>query len=185
VNSTTQSEGERAAEFVQLYTSHARRVYTYILTLVPNRSDAEEVFSELSIVLWEKFDSFERGTNFGAWACRVSHYKVLQFREANRRRAVPFSQLAIDAIDRELVAMDASLDGEYQALAECFEELDKADRNLIERRYAAGGSPRAIAEQDRRPITAVYKALARVRKQLFACVTRKLADGTRMEGGSA
>lgn len=180
VNSTSQNDGdsgERAAEFVRLYTANARRVYTYILTLVPNRADAEDVFSELSTVLWEKFDQFELGTNFGAWASRIAHFKVLQFREARSRAPVAFSQLAVDAIEIEMATMDNSLDEEYQALAECFAELAEHERHLLERRYATGGSPRKIAAEDERPVKAIYKSLDRLRRKLFECITRKLSAG--------
>ena len=72
------SEGE----FVRLYTASSRRIYTYILTLLPNRTDAEDVFQDVSVLLWEKFPEFTPGTQFSAWACRIAYFKALSFGRA-------------------------------------------------------------------------------------------------------
>src|SRR5262245_28464343 len=64
-------------EFVTLWSAHSRRVYAYIYSLVANWSDADDIFQETSIVLMQKFQEFEPGTSFFAWACRVAYNKVL------------------------------------------------------------------------------------------------------------
>ena len=74
------------AEFVRLWTLHGQRVYAYLLTLTSNRADADEIFQEVGITLWEKFDQFESGTSFQAWARRVALNKVRSFRQLRRIR---------------------------------------------------------------------------------------------------
>ncbi len=44
------------SEFVSLWTVHARRVYAYIFSLVPNATDADDLLQETSLVLLTKFD---------------------------------------------------------------------------------------------------------------------------------
>lgn len=54
----------RHQEFVQLFSRDSWRLYRYILSAVLNHSDAEDILQNTSVVLWNKFDSFEPGSNF-------------------------------------------------------------------------------------------------------------------------
>ena len=56
-------------EFIKLFTKYQRRVFLFILSQVPNPVDAEEIHQEANVIIWRKFDRFELGTNFLAWAC--------------------------------------------------------------------------------------------------------------------
>ena len=71
---------ESRRQFIRLMTRHERLVYGYILSLVPNWADADEILQETNIRLWEEFEKFEAGTNFAAWAVRVAHFQVLTTR---------------------------------------------------------------------------------------------------------
>ena len=71
----------RVDEFMRLYTQHQRRLYVYLLSLVHNAADADELLQESSYILWKKFDQFEPESNFGSWACRVAYFEVLKYRE--------------------------------------------------------------------------------------------------------
>ena len=122
-------------------------MYTYILTLLPSRADADDVFQDVGILLWEKFAEFVPGTQFGPWACRIAFYKVLKYRVEKLRRPRVFSDVTLETIMTELEATDASLDDEYGVLAECLAALLQADRHLIESRYAPGG----LLANSRRP----------------------------------
>ena len=41
--------------------------------------DAEDVLQEANLVLWRKFDQYQEGTNFFAWACQIIRYEVLKY----------------------------------------------------------------------------------------------------------
>ena len=43
--------------FLRLFLQNQRRLYAYILTLLPNRADADDVLQETSLVMWDKFDA--------------------------------------------------------------------------------------------------------------------------------
>ena len=83
---------ESQRQFVRLMTKHERLVYGYILSLVPNWADADEILQETNIRLWEEFDKFVLGTNFAAWALRVAHFQVLTWRKRVSRSRLVFDQ---------------------------------------------------------------------------------------------
>ena len=51
-------------QFVSLLMTYQKRIYGFILTLVPNRSYAEEIMQETVMVMCRKFNDFEKGSNF-------------------------------------------------------------------------------------------------------------------------
>jgi RNA polymerase sigma-70 factor (ECF subfamily) len=166
---------DRTAEFLALFSANARRIYAYIVTLLPQRADAEEVFQEACTVLWERFHEFERGTSFGAWGCRIAYFKALQVKKRRRLQPIAFSDATWEVLDRDVIVMDHALEAEYRALADCVAKLNEPDRQMILVRYRKGGNPQRLAEDLGRPVRSIYKSLERIRRTLFQCITRTLA----------
>ena len=72
----SESQPDRSTELLQLMMKYQRRIFAYIHTLVPSRSDAEDILQETSLTVCEKFKDFELGTNFYSWACQIAYWKV-------------------------------------------------------------------------------------------------------------
>ena len=68
-------------QLMLLMTQHQRRIFSYIYTLVPSRSDAEDILQETSLVICEKFSDFKIGTDFAAWACQIAYWEVRRARQ--------------------------------------------------------------------------------------------------------
>jgi RNA polymerase sigma-70 factor, ECF subfamily len=167
--------GERTAQFLSLFSANARRIYAYIVTLLPQRVDAEEVFQEACVVLWDRFNEFQPGTSFGAWGCRIAYFKALQLKKRRNLQPVAFSDATLEALDRDVAVMNESLEAEYRALADCVAKLSEPDREMIVVRYRKGGNPQRLAHELGRPVRSIYKSLERIRRMLFQCITRTLA----------
>ena len=59
-------------EFLELYSHNYPRLQFYLTSLMPMADDAADVLQETSLVLWKRFDTYETGTNFFAWACKIA-----------------------------------------------------------------------------------------------------------------
>jgi RNA polymerase sigma-70 factor (ECF subfamily) len=167
------------AEFIRLWALHGQRIYAYLLTLASNRSDAEEIYQEVAMTLWEKFDQFEEGTSFYAWARKVAFNKVGSFRQLRRHETILCTPEFLDSMN-ETVAEDSELlDAQHRAFARCFEKLPPRHRELIEERYRPGATPKTVAQQMGRSVSAIYQALSRIHNSLFECVRKAtLEKGT-------
>lgn len=161
--------------FVRLLTQHERRVYGYILKMVVDWNDADEILQETNVRLWEEFGRFEPGTDFAAWALRVAHYQVLTWRKRRDRSRLVFSDEAIALLAQEDPQVDASDGSRQAALAACLEQLSSANRDLITRFYSGSRTIREIAHGVGRSTEAMYKRLQRVRLSLHGCIERRLA----------
>lgn len=167
---------ERVDAFVRLLGQNQRRIYQYVLTLVPRWADAEEIIQETNLVLWREFDRFQPGTNFPAWACKVAFHQVLAWRKRRQRDRLEFSPAFLEVVAEETAASADVLEERSQALARCLEKLPAHQRDLVRLRYSEGSSIEAIARQVERTVEAVYRALSRVRHTLHDCVTRSLVQ---------
>lgn len=156
-------------------TRHQRQIFGYIYTLVPNRSDAEDILQETSLVICEKFDDFKEGTDFVAWASQIAWWNVRRARQKFARSKVVFDDEVVEAISTTAIAMTDELDLRHEALAHCLGKLHPRDRDLVLIRYEPGGGVEAAAKRSGRSLEAAYKALTRLRKLLHDCVTQRLA----------
>jgi RNA polymerase sigma-70 factor (ECF subfamily) len=165
--------------FLRLFLQNQKRLYAYVLTLLPNRADADDVFQEASLVMWDKFDDARPPDDFAAWGCRIAYFKVLDFTKTRGRARVTFSQEMLERVGETAVEHAAALrlDERREALAGCLDKLPRRDRDLLALRFAEGASVQSAAALAGRSADAIYKALARIRRALFDCVTQALANG--------
>jgi len=172
------SAGDRTGEFVALFTRHGRCIYAYILTLVPQAADADEVYQETSRLLWEKFATFERGSHFGAWACRVAYFKALAWHRRRQRERIVFNDAFLEAVHEQIDQDRDVVEARQRALADCMKQLPERDRSIVQQRYTEGGAVKQIAAELESTPNAIYKTLARVHRALLACINGKLeAEG--------
>jgi RNA polymerase sigma-70 factor, ECF subfamily len=168
------SEMSRGHSFLRLYQANERRVYGFILALVPDWSEADDLMQETTRVMWSKFDEFEPGTDFAAWALCIARYQVMNHRKKKRAQKVQFSDQTVEAVAERLVSAPDNLNDIRDALQDCLTKLSERDRQLIQLRYELNATPRTVAERIGRGIDAVYKALNRIHVQLLHCIRRTL-----------
>src|SRR5438067_12207086 len=132
------NETESRKRLMALMTQHQRRIFAYIYTLVPDRYDAEDLLQETSLVICEKFDQFEDGTDFVAWACQIAYWRIRYARQKFARSKVIFNQDVLDAVARTADDMQTELTDRHQALRDCLQKLNARDRELLLHRYEPG-----------------------------------------------
>jgi RNA polymerase sigma-70 factor (ECF subfamily) len=162
-------------DFARLLLQYRTRIYAYIRSLVAHRADAEDLLQETASVLWRKFDAFQPGSNFLAWALQVARYEVLAYRQRRKRDVLQFSDNFLDALADETVAESARLADLQELLDQCMDKLPAADRELIDLRYRSDLPVKALAAQLGRPLSTTYDALNRIRRNLVECVQRALS----------
>ena len=77
-----------------------QRVFAYIVSLVPNRADAEELFQQTCLTLWEHWERYDMSLDFVPWACGIAHNHVRNFLRKRQN-----SQTQLDADVLEMLAM--------------------------------------------------------------------------------
>lgn len=147
--------------FAELYDRHFERVYAYVARRVENRSEAEDVTSEVFHDALKHLPGFEwRGTPFVAWLYRIAA-NVLADR---RRRAGREMAAEVDG-----PALDAQIELRV-TLAQAVDRLPADQRRVIVGRYLEDRSIREVAEAMGRSEGAVkqlqLRALENLREQM-------------------
>ena len=165
-------------DFFQRYLENQKRLYAYILMLVPNSSDADDILQQTSIIMWEKFDSYGPDSSFGAWSVSIAKYVILNHYRKKRRSKVIFKGEILEIFAETAIAETEDIGNRLSTLRVFLDELGDNDRKLINLRYEQGFKIKEIAEQIGRSVNGFYKTMNRVHNLLLECIRRKmLAEG--------
>ncbi|AQT68057.1 RNA polymerase sigma factor [Anaerohalosphaera lusitana] len=171
------SSGEKDATscYFRLLTQNYRKIYSYILTLVPSRSDADDIMQETATVMWTKFSEFKEGTNFAGWGIRIAYFQVLYFYRKNKARPVQFPADILEKMGAAAEKKSGQNEELLKTLRECVERLDERDRKLLQMRYEQGMAPKNLAEFLSKPVKGIYRSMSRIHNTLVMCIRRTLA----------
>jgi RNA polymerase sigma-70 factor, ECF subfamily len=162
----------RGAEFVRLITSYQLDIYLYVHSLLPNPNEAAEVVQETNVILWEKRNQFDTATDFRAWAFQIARYKLLEYRAQRKQKGLCFSDVLIDELALQAPCYVKSDNDLIDRLRRCVAKLTARDRELLSQRYSTLTTCANMAKAIGRPITWVYNALRRIRRELLDCIAR-------------
>ena len=163
---------ERTEAFIRLLGQHQRRLNSYVMSMVLDWNDAEDIVQETNVLLWREFHKFELGTNFYAWACKIAFHRVLAYRKQKKRSHLNFSDELIELLAKQNVDMSDRLETRHHALWQCVDKLLPDHKRILQLRYESNASVEDISCQTQRTVSAVYRLLSRIRRTLHECVTR-------------
>lgn len=167
-------DANKHQQFAERVVQNQHRVFRYIVSLVPRRADAEELFQQTCLTQWENWERYDLSLDFVPWACGIAHNHVRNFHRKRQN-----AQVQLDADVVEMLALQSRdrqprEDDRLVALRECLEGLPERSRGVIEG-YYGGRSVQEIADQRTTTPNAIYKLLDRVREALHDCITARLA----------
>ena len=126
-----------------------------------------------SIVLWRKFRPISAGHGFcrlGVSGCRL---EVQNFRRVKGRDRLLFNDALLQSLGEVRLSMGDELEAQRELLNGCITRLKADDHELIRRCYGRKTvSAKQVAVELGRPVNTVYKALIRIRRNLYECVQR-------------
>jgi RNA polymerase sigma-70 factor (ECF subfamily) len=168
---------DEQAEFSRLFSGSERRIKGYVLSLVPNWADAEEIFAETNARLWKQFDKYDRTKDFGSWACTLAHYEVMTFRQRQKRARRRFSDETVDLVANAANEANDERDVRFSYLKGCLEKLTEKSRQLLRAFYSGMETADEISLRTGSSRAAVYKSVSRSRYLLHACIDDHLRKG--------
>ena len=163
-------------EFVRLLSRHERRLYAFILAMVPDWTEADEIAQRVRVRLWEQFDQYDPSKDFGAWSRTIAYFLILADRkEATRhRKALSLSAEFLETISQRVAETADEVDSRRGALEKCLGRLGDVQRKLILRYYSGDEDRKQIAADLDRSFDALRQAAQRIRGFLFRCVEQTL-----------
>jgi RNA polymerase sigma-70 factor (ECF subfamily) len=164
--------------FLPLFLEAQPDLRAFIGAMVRDPVAREDVFQEVSMVLWKSFGKFDPTRSFGAWARGVAARKIMEDRRLRARLPESISPEVLEAVAAGFEPDETSQkwQARERALKECIEQLPPRSGDLVAQRYAKGTEIDELAESTGMSIDAIYQALSRLRRQLRDCVQRRMAQ---------
>ena len=172
--STSSNSDDRTTQFVALLAASERRLAGFVLTLVPNFVDADELLQETKIRLWEQFHDYDPDKSFDAWAKTIAYFQILTYRKKKGREKVVFSTELLNTLEVTYSNQESEIGKRSEALQHCLDLMSKKSRLLIARFYGGCMSTVGVAKSLGISLEGARKALYRSRVALHACIDRRL-----------
>ena len=174
VMSANEQSDER---FVALLVANQSRVSRFLLTLVPCRSDAEDLLQQTCLTLWQSRAKFDPAMGeFASWACAIAHNHVRNFRRREKTRRTVLSEEVAQSLITTRAEYPSLMDEWQQSLAHCMARLTPHQRSVVHECYGGSSIKSAAPESGRTP-NALYKILRHIRTLLHACIQKTVAEG--------
>ena len=175
-DSHTAPDEDAHALFVRLLSSSHRRLLGYLISMLGRREDAEDVLQRASVTLWRRFDTFQPGTDFLAWASTVCFYEAKNFQRVAARSKVVFNDALLELLAHERIADLPAQDLRIDALRDCLAKLDDSGRKLLEAAYIDRSNIGQLATQLGRAPQTLYNKLNILRRLLAECIQQHTAE---------
>lgn len=164
---------ETSTEFEQCLRAARVPLLRFVVSLVGNAQDAEDIIQRASVTMWRKFREFEKGTNFLAWSFTVASFEAKNFLRSSSRSVVSFDDNLIDKLAKDREIDIQKHDSRLETLEECMQRLDPESKALIEAVYTRGEEIKDLAKRDGRAPQTFYNRLNFIRRILTECLGRK------------
>lgn len=161
-------------EFAELLTSHQRRLYRYVVSLLGNAEAAWDVLQETNRVLLEKRGEFEPGTSFLNWSLTVARLQTMAWLRDRGRDRMLVTPRIVELLADDAREMAHADDGRTAALRQCLEGLSEEHRQLVHRRYTRSERLAELSAGTGRTVNALKQLFFRLRSTLMRCIEQRL-----------
>jgi RNA polymerase sigma-70 factor, ECF subfamily len=162
------------ARFFHHFMRNQKQFHAYILMMVHNYQDAEDLMQEAAILMLEKFPEFQPDKPFFAWGMGITRNIILRFRHKRGRQTVFFQEKIYQQLEASSQQHTHLLDEKSDVMRACLRKLKERDRRLVAMRYEKQDSMKYIADQMNRSLDGLYHSFSRIYTALRQCVNRQM-----------
>jgi RNA polymerase sigma-70 factor, ECF subfamily len=165
------ANGDRAA-FRVLYAKAGPKLFAICLRMMRSRDQAEDVFQEAFVKIWERSWQFDPDKGDGlAWLATLTRHCALDRLRRAPRHHVPFDDAAADEIDAASPTLQPDF-GASSDLQGCLAQLRDDYRDAVVLAYVNGLTHEELAERFGRPLGTIKSWVKRGLEQLKDCMDK-------------
>ena len=158
------AEGDKAA-FQQLYQNTDKTIYGFILSILRNPQDSEEVMQELYLKVWTSAGSYQSQGKPLAWMFTIArNLCYMRFREQKMKADVALEDLAEKEEGEYCTPLEQAAD--RKVLLDALGRISREERQIVLLHAAAGMKHREVAEALQMPLATVLSKYNRSMKKL-------------------
>lgn len=162
--------------FVRQLTDAQFTLFSYILLLVGNATDARDVLQETNVLMLRDAAHFRQGTSFTAWAKTLAYYQVLTYRKTKSRDRLVFDDEVFERLAAKLEVRQDDPNRRLDAVHRCIGKLGETQRSLVTAKYFERLSTGELSSRFGCSASSVVSLLYRVRRVLAECIKVTLRE---------
>ena len=148
-----------------LYQNTDRTVYSFILSIMKNPQDAEEVMQETYMKIWTSASSYQSQGKPLAWVFTIArNLCYMRFREQKMKADVALEDLAEKEEGEYCAPLEQAAD--RKVLLDALGRISREERQIVLLHAAAGMKHREVAEALQMPLATVLSKYNRSMKKL-------------------
>jgi RNA polymerase sigma-70 factor (ECF subfamily) len=171
--STCAMTQQSSEDLARLWTEAQPIVSAFILSVIPDFHQAEDVLQQVAVVLVREFHQFDASRPFLPWALGIARNRILRSRRDMARYSKHFlSDAVLDQIQNAFYEGEDSLVAIRKSLRLCLSKQPQKALELLRWRYAHDLKPSETAVRMGITSGAVRAMLHRTRAALRRCIRR-------------
>lgn len=158
------ANGDQEA-FRQLYQNTDRTIYSFILSIVKNPQDAEEIMQEVYLKIWTSASGYKSQGKPLAWMFTIArNLCYMKFREQKHDSDVTLDDLT--GMEMGEVSMEIEMAADKMVLLAALQILKEEEREIVLLHTSAGMKHREIAASLNIPLATTLSRYNRAMKKL-------------------
>ena len=159
-------------KFETLINRFSRRIFNYLLKILKNREDAEDVLQEVFVAFYKKMDSV-KDESYLLYLYQTAYHKALNKISA-RKRSKKFSEKLIIESSCQQSDNESNENDQNDMVVDAFNKLKPKEAFLLELQFYQKLSYREIAEIMATSISAIDSKLVRAKKKLKKILAQEM-----------
>ena len=172
------ADGDREA-FRELYAIYERRLYAYLVKMLGNKEDAEDLVVEVMLAVWQAAKTFRGSSRLSTWILGIAHNKAMSNLSRKSRHAMTELEQAKEVASPEPDPHTRQIEREQrERVSTALQQLSEEHREVIELTFYHGRSYAEIAEIAGCPVNTVKTRMFYAKQHL-----RQILAAAGLEGG--
>ena len=165
--------------FAALVQENADMLRAYLLAVVRDPALADELFHEIFLAAWKKFNTYDSDRSFGTWLRNIAASTLMnKKRHVSSDKIMYFDQETLALLEVQFSKTSRKRGDKWSdkitAIGQCLDALPKPALDLVSLFYHKNYNCREISNRLGMEPAVVKKRLQRSRKVLSDCVHSKL-----------
>lgn len=164
---------QNSEQLARLWTESQPVVSAYVLSVIPDFHQAEDVLQQVAVVLVREFEKYDAGRPFLPWALGIARNVALKSRRESARGCRSLlSEALLDRFQAAFEENEEMWPAIRSGLRDCLRKQPEKVLELLQWRYAYDLKPAEIAIRMGITSGAVRAMLHRAREALRKCIRR-------------
>lgn len=130
-----------------LWTDAQPAVFSYILSLVKDFTDAEDILQKVALAVVNKFETYDPQYSFQGWAFGIARNQTRTFQRGLYKDKHVFSDEMVDLLGETYEEMETELSQYSEKLMQCVQKVEGRAKTVLSMRYQDEQKTGAIAKQ--------------------------------------